>query len=180
MLSYPPANEVAERWYFHRCVCISQYDHYPWCNIPHCTRPSLGHQTWDPLLVTSGGDPWRPVQTCSIGDTPPCDIWWWPQKLKHSFQAGGNVSHWNAFLLILYLVIMKTTQLFLPPPKEVWGKVMFLRVCYSVHRGGRGVGLYKYPPPPPRQEPPWRTPQPATTNGGHCIGRYASYWNAFL
>ena len=23
-----------------------------------------------PLLVTSGGDPWRPVQTCSFGDRP--------------------------------------------------------------------------------------------------------------
>ena len=27
-----------------------------------------GHQTWDPLLVTSGGDHWRPVQTCSFED----------------------------------------------------------------------------------------------------------------
>ena len=25
--------------------------------------------------------------------------------------------------------------------------------------------------------PPWQTPQP---RGGHCSGRYASYWNAFL
>ena len=31
--------------------------------------PTPGHQTWEPpLLVTSGGDHWRAVQTCSFGD----------------------------------------------------------------------------------------------------------------
>ena len=64
---------------------------YPWCIGPHCTgflalSPrhqtwSLGsnpttprHQSWDsqpiPLLVSSGGPHWRPVQTCSLEDTP--------------------------------------------------------------------------------------------------------------
>ena len=30
--------------------------------------PPPGHQTWDPLLLTSGGHHWRPVKTCSFRD----------------------------------------------------------------------------------------------------------------
>ena len=49
----------------------------------HCTRTPLtaapGHRTslykdpWPPLLVTSGGQDWRPVQTCS--PRPPNQYW---------------------------------------------------------------------------------------------------------
>ena len=70
-------------------VCLSIHggsscDHYPWCTGPHCTGPPTAspsrHRIWGPslplplalaqpcpLLVTSGGYHWRPVQTCSLG-----------------------------------------------------------------------------------------------------------------
>ena len=55
---------------------------------------SNGHQTWGPthLLVTSGGDHWRPVQTYLFGDPIPLphDSWWWQLKFKHiRFQVSG-------------------------------------------------------------------------------------------
>ena len=56
------------------------------------------HQIWDPMLVTSGGHHWKPVQTCSFEDPTPIstDIWW----LKHTQLASGwYASYWKAFLL---------------------------------------------------------------------------------
>ena len=60
-------------------------DHYLWCIGPHCTDPHSGHGTsldWTstPLLMTSGGHHWRPVQTCSLQEPPlptatGTDIW---------------------------------------------------------------------------------------------------------
>ena len=47
-------------------------------------------------------------------------------------------------------------------------------VSHSVHRGL---------PPPHLDTPRWTDtapPSELTSNGGHCSGRYASYWNAFL
>ena len=50
-------------------------DHYPWCIGSHCTGPlpqtsDLVPQTWAPLLVTLGGDHWKPVQAYSFDDLP--------------------------------------------------------------------------------------------------------------
>ena len=59
------------------------------------TYPPLRNQTWGspPLLVTSGGHHWRPVQTCSFGDNPPplratsgSGNWNWSM---YGFQAGS-------------------------------------------------------------------------------------------
>ena len=72
------------------CVSIcsqgagSLCDHYPWYIGHHCksppnpldirpgTPPPPRHQALipSPLLVTSGGYHWRPVQTCSFDNTP--------------------------------------------------------------------------------------------------------------
>ena len=78
---------------FHSCLSVcswgSPWDHYPWfigtslySPLAPAWRPSE-HQTWDPspwacplwtsdmgplLLVTSGGHPTRPVQTCLYMD----------------------------------------------------------------------------------------------------------------
>ena len=80
----------------------------------------------------------------------------------------------------------------LPPPNDT-------SMCQSFCPQGKG-SLYDVPsfltettPPPlttwtgtprqetPRQSPLYRDPQTETpSNGGHCSGRYASYWNAFL
>ena len=50
------------------------------------------------------------------------------------------------------------------------GRVMFSQACVknSVHRGKAG------------RHPPKQTPRADTLTDGHCSGRYASYWNAFL
>ena len=46
---------------------------YPPLDIPHWTYPTLNIPPWTyPLLLTSGGHPCRPSQTCSLEDlTPP-------------------------------------------------------------------------------------------------------------
>ena len=73
--------------------------------------------------------------------------------------------------------------------KRSFGKVMFSQACVknSVHRGVRG--RCTYPLPPARQMPPGQTPPlgrhpppwaDTPRSDGHCSGRYASYWNAFL
>ena len=79
-----------------------------------------------PLLVMSGGDHWRPVQTCSCGDLPPppgvtssSGNWTWS---TYGFQAGGmhptgmlsyyiyfdsdrSRSHSHSFLFLIYSAI---------------------------------------------------------------------------
>ena len=44
-----------------------------WNRSPGRGTPSSKHQNWGPtsLLVTSGGDHWKPVQICSFGELPP-------------------------------------------------------------------------------------------------------------
>ena len=68
------------------------------------------------LPVTSGGQDWRPVQTCQLEDTPPQWL------LEHIRSASGlYASHWNAFLL--------------PPANKVWDKVICLQVCVCPQGG---------------------------------------------
>ena len=73
---------------------------------PYRTSQPPGDQTWDPLqpcpplLVTSCGNHWRPVQTCSLKSPPPTstDIRWSPKPLR--LACGWHASYWNAFLFI--------------------------------------------------------------------------------
>ena len=48
-----------------------------WASLyrPPSTAPGIRHGTWWPLLLTSGGHHWRPVQTCSFEDLSP--HWYW-------------------------------------------------------------------------------------------------------
>ena len=65
-----------------------------------------------------------------------------------------------------------------------WAKVIFSQACVknSVHRGGVSASVHAgiHPPgadtPPREQTPPWE----ADCSIRSTIGRYASYWNAFL
>ena len=41
------------------------------------------------------------------------------------------------------------------------------------------MGLNR-PPPRDADPPPGGRPPSVTSSGGHCSGRYASYWNTFL
>ena len=50
----------------------------PWTPCPS-SPPDIRPGT--PLLLTSGGQHWKPVQTCSLEDLLRTDIWWCP--LKH-------------------------------------------------------------------------------------------------
>ena len=44
-----------------------------------------------PMLVTSGGEYWRPIQSFSFGNLPPeSDIWWWQLKPKHGWFPSGQ------------------------------------------------------------------------------------------
>ena len=57
------------------------------------------HQTWGPLLVTSGGNHWRPVQTCPCEGHPPKE---WHLEVAAeacTVSSGCFASYWNAFLL---------------------------------------------------------------------------------
>ena len=90
-------------------------------------------------------------------------------------------------------------------PKRSFGQGnIFTPVCHSVHRGGLLPDRQSPPPetrpPPPRDQstpsqdqtpppprtrphpPPHPAPSPGTADSGirSTIGRYASYWNAFL
>ena len=66
-------------------------------------------------------------------------------------------------------------------------KVMFLHlsVSHSVHRGCVSQHAFGADTPPPADLPLGRNPTPLSRHtpllpDGHCCGRYASYWNAFL
>ena len=64
-------------------------------------------------------------------------------------------------------------------PQRNCGKVIFshVSVSHSVHGGGSlPQCMLGYIPPSPGQTPPREAKSP----DGHCSGRYASYWNAFL
>ena len=76
-------------------------------------------------------------------------------------------------------------------PQRSSGKVMFLHlfVSHSVNGGVSAsvhAGIHDFPwadTAPPGSPPPRQTPPPLGRHlsaEGHCSGRYASYWNAFL
>ena len=98
-----------------------------------------------------------------------------------------------------------TTSSLLPSATKL-RRLCFYRLL-SVHRGGGSASVHAGIPHPPEQTPPWEqthptgsrhppgadppgadTPReqtppeqtPRPPRYGHCCGRYASYWNAFL
>ena len=77
---------------------------------------------------------------------------------------------------------------FYRPQRSCEGYV-FTGVCLSTGEVGVSASVHAGTPPPPEQTPPRsrhtapeQTPPGADTppRYGHCCGRYASYWNAFL
>ena len=70
--------------------------------------------------------------------------------------------------------VTKFILIFITVCKRSCGKVKFLHlsVSYSVHRGGLPQCMLGYPP--------WQRHPNHPRADGHCSGRYASYWNAFL
>ena len=101
---YHPLMKLREGNVF-SCVC-------PWVRLSVCHKvshvsirsnsdaldsslqTSTGHQTWDPptpLLVTFGGEHWRPLQICSFNDPLPATCggghWNWSAI---SWQLGGT------------------------------------------------------------------------------------------
>ena len=96
--------------------------------------PPLPLQTIDPmehpLLVTSGGQDWRPVQICSLKRQPP--RWSWHLVAiweAHAVSASGLcASYWNAFLLKVFVKIRK----------ESWqcGVCSIWWILAALHRAG--------------------------------------------
>ena len=81
-------------------------DHCPWCIGPHCTgTPTLPQQTrgLDTALPTPKSKPqpsWRPVQTCSLQESPKYWHWRLVANEADTVNASGRyVSKWNIFLL---------------------------------------------------------------------------------
>ena len=77
-----------------------------WQGTPLPPTSDLGSTSLLALLLTSGSDHWKHVQTCSLEDLPSphdTDIQWWPPK--HIWLVGGRqASYWNAVLLCLHFV----------------------------------------------------------------------------
>ena len=115
-------------------ICLSTGespgDHYPWCLGSHFTRPHspsspTSRQTSDvetngprptppqsdlepswpcPLLLTFGGQHWRPHQTRLLEDNPPLEQHL-VVVLKHvRFASGWYESYWNAFFFFKLIV----------------------------------------------------------------------------
>ena len=61
--------------------------------------PSLDVRPGTPLLVTSGGDHWIPVQTCSFGDPRQWHLMVANVTEAHTLSKQVVCNHWNAFLL---------------------------------------------------------------------------------
>ena len=57
-----------------------------------------GHQTWDPLIVTSGGDHWRSVQTCLFEDPQEQHLAVASETEAHTVSKRLVRIYWNAFL----------------------------------------------------------------------------------
>ena len=66
--------------------------------LPQLSPLDMGPQPWPhPLLVTSWGHHWRPVQTCSLQDPPWC-IHLMAVEADTVSASGRYTSYWNAFL----------------------------------------------------------------------------------
>ena len=78
------------------CICLSMGSGGRQYQVHHGIDHIIGYSTLDirtgdpPLLVMSGADHGRPVQTCSFGDLAGSDIWWWPLKVKHIWFPSGQ------------------------------------------------------------------------------------------
>ena len=95
--------------------------------LPPDIRP--GH--FSPLLLSCGGDHWRPIQTCSLEDLPlpphSTDIHWWSQK-HIPLASRCFASYWNGvlyFSIFHYLYFLKFTNLF------VWLLVFFSSIDHT-------------------------------------------------
>ena len=106
-------------------VCLSVYlftggspcDHYPWCTGP-CHTGTLQPSSWPQLLVViSGGQDHRPVQTCSLEEH--LVLTSGLLLLKHVRWASGQLaSYWNAFLFcyVFHAIDKIYTIFYLSPP----------------------------------------------------------------
>ena len=163
-INHMPLNVTFPQHNFQRFTTARQR-----CIGPHCTGPTplltrdftvqgphplpSGHGTsfyGVPLLVTPGGHPLRPVQTCPLED--PLTV----------LTSGG---HWSTNRWQVD-GMHPTGMLSCYRPQWSCGKVMFLHQSVILFKGGRVAD------PPPPSSSCWEIR--ATS------GRYASYWNAHL
>ena len=141
------------------------------------------HWTWHTLTQVSLNTGYAEhLAFCHIGVA---DVVWEGTKVF----AGGPFKRNKT----VDMMVNRVNKIFLPPAKEVWGKVIFSEACVknSVHGGLPQCILGFHPPgpdPPGTRHPPGPvTPLgPGTPLSRACweirstSGRYASYWNAIL
>ena len=137
----------------------------------------------------------------SKGKQQSMQYWYHLKPIKCFYPAKNNKNNWhkskqNRIICCVRKAYQKETV----PRKLSWSYLRqgnaFTRVCHSVHRGVAGryqspsrqtpLLAGKHPPPEGTpltgrhplagRHPPGQTPP----SDGHCSGRYASYWNAFL
>ena len=90
------------------------------------------------------------------------------EKNPHGILPGNKMMPFLMSLTIISIFILTVRN-------SSWGKVVFTGVRLSTGGGVHPPGRH----PPGRHPSPWAdTPHPWAD--GHCSGRYASYWNAFL
>ena len=113
----PPANEVAGRQCFHSCLsfCSGEGgDHYPSCI-----------ETWAPVLLTSGGHHWIPVQTCSHEDlTPPYHQQWYLLVATETCTVGKRMGG----ILLECCLVFRWFKFTLKPPYSITHDKLWLAI----------------------------------------------------
>ena len=102
------------------------------------------------------------------------------QKLSRELKVCVILVQGTSFIHCYTLVLCKKETFYRPQ-----GKVMFSEASVILSTGRGMVSLSVWYHVPSRmgglpQVGEWVTPLVLTSSGGHCSGRYVSYWNAFL
>ena len=124
----PPTKLREGNVFSHLCPSVShsvrrgdgdgvQCGHYHYRNPPpHMgslyRTPQSQSQPHSSLVVTSGGQDWRPVQACLLEDPPPTNQCWYLVAIKARMvgASGRNASYWDAFLLFTAAIGKKHTS----------------------------------------------------------------------
>ena len=125
-----------------------------------------GHLLHPPLLLTSGGHHWRPVQTCSLEDlTPP------PTQVlitSGGHWSGRYTSYWNAVFFTVRNEVAKVMFLHL-------SVILFMgRGLWFCSRGGVCLSACWDTTPSPQEQTPPPEQTATAADGTHPTGIHSS------
>ena len=128
------------------------------------TYPPTGHTCL--LLVTSGGDHWRTVQTCSLEDIPQLVL-----TSSGGHRSGQYASYWNAFLFALCALHSDLSSDIMKQHRRLFfGVTVVVKNIRVSHRPTEA-------PQPPRSEEPHNNEQHVviilTENSSHFCNWYS-------